>query len=197
MDLPLNSQSLGIYTSAHTPQKLESDLQALRDYCAAHGLTVVREYSDTFKPRAKSGQPALRTLLRDARTGVVSTIAVANLAAFRKGLRSLVLLLDELHAAGVRVVSAEDGLDLTPADMSPHRQLVAVLAGTERREYSERVKLSLVRARAKGRRIGRPLLAISDQQIAAVAHLSLRQAAERLGVSRSYVARRRRLASAA
>ena len=49
------------------------------------------------------------------------------------------------------------------------------------------LKAALARASAQGKRLGRKPCAIPDSRFEAVAHLSLREAAKRLGVSRSVV----------
>jgi hypothetical protein len=48
---------------------------------------------------------------------------------------------------------------------------------------------ALLRARAQGKRLGRQPYAIADDRFEAVSHLSLREAAQLLGVSRSVVHR--------
>jgi hypothetical protein len=59
----------------------------------------------------------------------------------------------------------------------------------------ERVKAGIARARSQGVRVGRQPFTLEDGQLRAVAHLSLRQAAQQLGVSRSVVHRHRRALS--
>jgi hypothetical protein len=59
----------------------------------------------------------------------------------------------------------------------------------ERGRIVERVRAGLARAKAQGKRLGRQPYAITDDQFAAVDHLSLRDAATALHVSRSVVHR--------
>ena len=72
-------------------------------------------------------------------------------------------------------------------------RLVAGVLGSiaefERARIQERVRAGLARVRAQGRRLGRKPCAVSDHQFAAVASLSTRLAAERLGISHTVVAR--------
>jgi putative DNA-invertase from lambdoid prophage Rac len=63
------------------------------------------------------------------------------------------------------------------------------IAEFERGRIVERVRAGLARARAQGKRLGRQPYAISAEQFAAVSHLSLRDAARQLAVSRSVVHR--------
>jgi DNA invertase Pin-like site-specific DNA recombinase len=62
-----------------------------------------------------------------------------------------------------------------------------VIAEFERARIAERVWLGVARAKAQGRRLGRPRRRVSDEEIAALAHLPLRQAASLLGVSKSFL----------
>ena len=57
------------------------------------------------------------------------------------------------------------------------------------RAFKSAFELGLARVRAQGRRLGRKPCAVSDDRFAAVAALSTRQAAQRLGVSHTVVAR--------
>jgi DNA invertase Pin-like site-specific DNA recombinase len=61
----------------------------------------------------------------------------------------------------------------------------------ERARIAERVRVGMARARATGKHVGRPIA--TEVGLAAVAHLSVREAASRLGVSKSWVASRRKL----
>ena len=61
------------------------------------------------------------------------------------------------------------------------------MAEFERGVIAERVKLGMARAKAQGKPVGRPRRAVTDIDLAAVAHLPVRQAALALGVSKSFV----------
>jgi putative DNA-invertase from lambdoid prophage Rac len=67
--------------------------------------------------------------------------------------------------------------------------ILGAIAEFERGRIVERVRAGLARAKAQGKRLGRQPYAISADQFAAVAHLSLRDAATALSVSRSVVHR--------
>jgi putative DNA-invertase from lambdoid prophage Rac len=67
--------------------------------------------------------------------------------------------------------------------------ILGAIAEFERGRIVERVKAGLARAKKEGKRLGRRPSAITSAQFAAVDHLSLRNAATSLGVSRSVVHR--------
>ncbi len=61
----------------------------------------------------------------------------------------------------------------------------AALAQFERERIAERVRAGLARVRREGRRLGRPPVQVSREAVASVRGLPVREAARRLGVSRS------------
>jgi hypothetical protein len=63
--------------------------------------------------------------------------------------------------------------------------------------FAERVRLGMARARRDGKHLGRPSKRVTDADLESVAHLSVREAASALGVSKSLVASRRRPTDAA
>jgi putative DNA-invertase from lambdoid prophage Rac len=69
--------------------------------------------------------------------------------------------------------------------------LMGAVAQFERERVVERVRAGLARARAQGKRLGPPRHQIDDEDLARTAHLSIRAAAEQLGVPRSFVQRLR------
>ena len=65
--------------------------------------------------------------------------------------------------------------------------MLAAIAEFERARIAERVKVGMLRAKSAGRHVGRRRRDVSDEEIAAVSDLSLRQAATLLGVSKSFL----------
>jgi DNA invertase Pin-like site-specific DNA recombinase len=65
--------------------------------------------------------------------------------------------------------------------------ILGAIAEFERARIAERVKVGMRRAKSEGRRVGRRRRDVSEGEIAAVSHLSLRQAANALGVSKSFL----------
>ena len=102
-----------------------------------------------------------------------------------RSLKHLVTLLDELHELGVAFVSLGEGIDCTTPAGRLQLHILAALAQFERERIAERVRAGLARVRREGRRLGRPPLQMSPDAIESVRGLPVREAARRLGVSRS------------
>jgi DNA invertase Pin-like site-specific DNA recombinase len=80
-------------------------------------------------------------------------------------------------------VSLGEGIDCTTPAGKLQLHILAALAEFERARIAERVRAGLVRARAQGRRLGRPRRVLPNDHLAAVRGLTVREAAKYLGVS--------------
>lgn len=97
-----------------------------------------------------------------------------------------------LMAAFFTAISLCEGIDLgTPAGRL-QLHLLAAIAEFERARIQERVRAGLARARAQGKRLGRPLSVVPVDRLATVSALSNTDAARGLGVSLSTMKRWRR-----
>ena len=180
---------VAIYARVSThDQTAENQLIELRRYVAARGWSAV-EYVDHGVSGAKDRRPALDQLVADVRRHRVQAVVCWRLDRLGRNLRHLVMLLDDWHSRGIAFVTMGEGIDTS----TPAGRLVAGVLGSiaefERARIQERVRAGLARVRAQGRRLGRKPCAVSDDRFAAVASLSTRQAAQRLGVSHTVVAR--------
>jgi DNA invertase Pin-like site-specific DNA recombinase len=98
----------------------------------------------------------------------------------------LITLWEELQALGVAFVSLAEGIDATTPAGKLQMQILGAIAEFERARIAERVRLGMRQAKSEGRHVGRRRRDVSDDEIAA-SHLSLRQAATLLGVSKSFL----------
>jgi DNA invertase Pin-like site-specific DNA recombinase len=113
------------------------------------------------KPAARHWTASRRLpgLARSARSWC-SGVMVFGLDRLGRSLRDLLLLLDELAAAGCAVISLRESIDLTPTGrLLVH--LIAALAEFERELIRERVRSGIARVKATGRTrsgktVGRP-----------------------------------------
>jgi DNA invertase Pin-like site-specific DNA recombinase len=172
-------------------QEPENQLAELRRYAAARGWQA-SEYVDHGVSGSQVRRRALDTLLRDARRRRLDVVVCWRLDRLGRNLRHLVTLLDNLQALGVSFVSLGEGIDCTTPAGRLQLHVLAALAEFERARIAERVRAGLARAKANGKRLGRPQRAVPAGRVASVAHLSVREAAAQLGVSASTLKRWRR-----
>src|ERR671934_170818 len=99
---------------------------------------------------------ALDDLVRDARRRRFDVLVCWRLDRLGRNLKHLITLLDELQALGIAFVSLAEGIDATTPAGKLQMHILGAIAEFERARIAERVKAGLQRARAQGRRLGRP-----------------------------------------
>lgn len=134
-----------------------AQIHALRRAAEARGWAGVRELVDLGHSGAKASRPALDDLRALARSGEVRIVMVYALDRLARSLRDLLLLLDELSAAGCMVVSLRESIDLTTPAGRLMVQMLGALAEFEREIIRERVRGGVARAKARGTRSGRAI----------------------------------------
>ena len=179
-----------IYARVSTlDQEPENQLAELHRYVAARGWSAT-DYVDRGVSGATDRRPALDRLVGDARRRHFDVLVCWRLDRLGRNLKHLITLLDELQVLGVAFVSLAEGIDATTPAGRLQMHILGAVAEFERSRIAERVRLGLERVRAQGRRLGRPKLEVTRDQIANVEGLSVREAASKLGVSASTLYRR-------
>ena len=165
-------------------QEVENQLGELRKYVEARGWGA-REYVDEGVSGAVEQRPALDTLLRDAKRRRFDVLVCWRLDRLGRSLKHLITLLDDLQVLGVAFVSLAEGIDATTPAGKLQMHILGAISEFERARCAERVRAGLARVRREGRRLGRPPVQVSREAVDSVRGLPVREAARRLGVSRS------------
>ncbi len=152
--------------STHNGQNPEMQLEEVRAYCERREWKIVGEYVDTGISGAKEHRPALDRLLSACRKRLVDAVVVYRYDRFARSLRQLVNALEEFRALGIDFVSLREGVDTS----TPNGRLVfgifATFAEFERELIRDRVRSGVAGARAKGKRLGRPRVALDPSRVA-------------------------------
>jgi DNA invertase Pin-like site-specific DNA recombinase len=165
-------------------QEPENQLRELRRYTEARGWQAT-EFVDKGVSGARESRPALDELVKAAKRRKFDTLVVWRLDRLGRNLRHLIMLLDELTALGVGFVSLGEGIDTATPAGRLQLHVLGAIAEFERARIAERVRLGVSRARAQGKRLGRPKLKIDATRLAAVEGLTNSEAARQLGLSLS------------
>jgi DNA invertase Pin-like site-specific DNA recombinase len=180
-----------IYARVSAPDKGQSpemQLRELREYSERRGWQIVGEYVDGISG-AKDRRPQLDRMMEDAHKRRFDVVAVWKFDRFARSVSHLLRALDTFRVLGIEFVSLSESLDAaTPAGRMVFTVLGAV-AELERSLIAERVRAGLRNARAKGKRLGRPRVAVDVPRIRRL-HTqgrSVREIASELGYSRSLV----------
>jgi len=181
-------QRIALYARVSTSngqQDPEMQLRELREYAQRRELQIVEEYVDNGISGSKDSRPALNRRMTDAGQRKFDAVLVWKLDRFGRSLRHLVNALAELEALGLTFISLRDNLDLSTPSGRLMFQIIGAMAEFERALIQERVKAGLRNAKAKGVRLGRPRVFVSESRIDAMrgAGASWRAIAKELGVA--------------
>jgi DNA invertase Pin-like site-specific DNA recombinase len=181
------NHSVGLYARVSTTDKGQDpqvQLRELREYCERRGWKITEEYVDAGVSGSKDSRPALNRLMADAHSRRFDTVLVWKIDRWGRSLKHLVTSLADLDALGIAFVSLRDNLDLGTPSGRLMMQLLGAMAEFERALIQERVKAGLRNARAKGKRLGRPRVFVSQQRVEMLRGLGLswRDIAKELGV---------------
>jgi DNA invertase Pin-like site-specific DNA recombinase len=141
-------------------QDPEMQLRELREYASRRRWVVEKEYVDQGVSGSKESRPALNDLMSDAHKRKFDAVLVWKIDRFGRSLKHLVNSLAELGALGVVFVSFGDNLDLSTPSGRLMFQIIGAMAEFERALIQERVRAGLKNARAKGKHLGRPRVAV-------------------------------------
>ena len=164
----------------------------LRRYCTERGW-LMREYVDVGVSGAKDRRPGLDDLMADARKLRFDVVMVWRFDRFARSTRHLVSALEEFRHLGIDFVSYQENIDTSSPIGRALFTIISAIAELERSIISERVKGGMRRAKAAGKKIGRPSVADALQaQLRQIAQhgtvlKSIRALAADLGVSKSTV----------
>jgi DNA invertase Pin-like site-specific DNA recombinase len=187
---------VGIYarvSSYDDDQDPENQLLKLREYALQRGWTVYSEHKDHASGAAPS-RPQLEHLLNEARGRHIDVLLVVRIDRLARSTLQLLHMLEELRHYGVELVCTDQEIDTS----SPMGKMVVTVLGAvaelELELIRERTKDGLARARAQGKRLGRPPCENKDDEIALLRSqgLSMREIGLRVGLSHQAVKQRLR-----
>lgn len=163
-----------IYARVSTrDQHPENQLRPLREFCRKRGWTVEGVYTDRGVSGALHQRPALDRLLERARARRIDTVVVWRFDRFARSTRHLIESLEEFRALGIGFVSLSELVDTSTPAGEALFTVAAAFAKFERDILRERVMLGLDRARAQGKRLGRPRLKVDADQVRHLARKGL------------------------
>jgi DNA invertase Pin-like site-specific DNA recombinase len=151
---------VAIYARVSTgEQSPEAQLCELRAYAALRGFAVTREYVDQTSgdTRRRRRAPKFEALMQDARRRRFDCVLVWKYDRFARTLGVLIGALQEFRDLGVDFISHTQAIDTTTPMGRLFFHVIGSFAEFERDVIVERVRAGLANARAKGKRLGRPV----------------------------------------
>jgi DNA invertase Pin-like site-specific DNA recombinase len=180
-----------VSTADQTTENQERELTAI---AARMGWEVVSIYRDEgiSGSKGRDKRPALNAMLKDVTRRKFDMVMAWSVDRLGRSLQDLVGFLSDLHAARVDLFLHLQGLDTTTPSGRAMFQMLGVFAEFERAILVDRTMAGLARARAQGKRLGRP--ATSDDTISRARELrangmSMDRIARELGIGKSVAQR--------
>lgn len=150
---------VALYARVSTDQQTtENQLKELRAVARRMGWRLDGEYVDRGISGAKGREqrPAFDRMLKAAARREFDIIMAWSVDRLGRSLQHLVSFLGEIHAKGIDLYLHQQGMDSTTPAGKALFQMCGVFAEFERAMIQERVKAGLARARAQGKKLGRP-----------------------------------------
>lgn len=139
-------------------QTVENQRQDLERVAAQRGWDLVDTYIDQGISGAKGRdkRPALDRLCKDATRGRFDIVAAWAIDRLGRSLSHLSSLLEELQQIGVGVYMHQQAIDSSTPAGKAMLHMCGVFAEFERGLLVERINAGLARAKAQGKKLGRP-----------------------------------------
>ena len=161
------AKTVALYLRVSTDeQTIDMQRRELQAAAKRRGWEVVSEFVDAGISGAKGreGRPAFDALCKAMVRGKFDIMAAWSVDRLGRSLQDLVAFLGEVHGAGADLYLERQGLDTsTPAGKAMF-QMLGVFAEFERAMIRERVISGLAKARAQGKRLGRPTIHASVEE---------------------------------
>jgi len=161
-----STKRAAIYARVSTDdQTTENQLRELRQVAERCGWHIVAEYVDNGVSGAKGRdqRPQFDALCNAATRRECDVIMAWSVDRLGRSLRHLVSFLDEIHATGVDLYLHVQGVDTTTPAGRAMFQMLGVFSEFERSMIRERVKAGLARAKANGKKLGRPRISVQTE----------------------------------
>ncbi len=170
-------------------QDVSLQTRELEQFAEARDWHVVGTYTDDGVSGAKDSRPQLNRLMADAHKRYFDVVVVWRFDRFARSVSHLLRALETFSALGIAFVSLSEQMDTTTPTGKMVFTVLGAVAELERSLIAERVRAGLRNARAKGKTLGRPRVAVDAPRIGRMRAQgrSIREIADELGYSRSLV----------
>jgi DNA invertase Pin-like site-specific DNA recombinase len=153
-------------STANNGQDPRVQTREIEEYCQRRGWTVAGEYVDVGISGTKEKRPEFDHLLADAHRRRFDAVVVWKFDRFARSVSHLLRALETFHALGIEFVSLSEQMDTSTPTGKMVFTVLGAVAELERSLIVERVRAGLRNARAKGKRLGRPSVAVDAAAVA-------------------------------
>ena len=179
----------GRVSTTNHGQDVSMQTRDLEQFALARGWHLVDSYLDLGISGSKDKRPELDRLMADAHKRRFDVVCVWRFDRFARSVSHLLRALETFNALGIAFVSLSEQMDTTTPTGKMVFTVLGAVAELERSLIVERVRAGLRNARAKGKTLGRPRVAVDGARIGRLRAQgrSIREIADELGYSRGVV----------
>ena len=152
--------------STRNGQTPENQLAQLREVADRAGWDIVQELVDegVSGSKGRDKRPAFDELCKAATRREIDVVMAWSVDRLGRSLQHLVSFLGDIHGSGVDLYLHQQGIDTTTPGGKALFQMMGVFAEFERAIIRERINAGLQRARAQGKKLGRPKVSAKVEQ---------------------------------
>ena len=140
----------------------------MEEFCDRRGWELVGSYVDNGITGSKESRPELDRLMTDAHRRRFDTVIVWKFDRFARSVSHLLRALETFKALGIDFVSLSEQVDTSTPTGKMVFTVLGAVAELERSLIAERVRAGIRNAKAKGKTLGRPRVAVDASRIAAL-----------------------------
>ncbi|MBT6051178.1 MAG: recombinase family protein [Candidatus Scalindua sp.] len=189
---------VAIYVRVSTKdQSVDMQLNDIEGYSKERGLNIFNIYKDSGVSGTKETRPALGELMNDAKKRKFDMVLVWRFDRFARSTKHLVTALHEFRHLGIDFISFQENIDTSSPLGEAIFTIISAMSKLERDIIAERVKGGLRKAKANGKKLGRPKNIVDTEKVIEYRkkNKSIRQIASELNLSKGAVQRTLELCS--
>ena len=145
-------------------QSTDAQVERLTRASLERGLGDPLVFRDDGISGVRDNRPELDKLRSLIKEGRVGAVLVTKMDRLGRSLGMILRFWDECDAAGVRIIVSDQAIDTSTPAGRLQRNMLGALAEFERELILERTQAGVARARAAGKRFGRPPKITEDQR---------------------------------
>jgi DNA invertase Pin-like site-specific DNA recombinase len=154
--MKMKKQGVSYVRVSRKDQVVENQLIQIRNYCEREGIEITEQYIDSGFSGKDSNRPAFNRLMEDVRAGKVKLVVFSKVDRIGRSVKHLCDVLQEFRNRKIEVVFTSQGIDTSRPEGRLFWNMLAAFAEFEREMIIDRTLDGLDRAKAEGKRLGRP-----------------------------------------
>ena len=151
------SKRCAIYARCSTVEQFpENQIRSLKELAERNDDEIVAEFVDRGISGAKRDREALNAMIAAARSRKFSKLYVVSIDRLSRSTKDLIETVELLNDLKVQIVFQRENIDTTTSTGQFFLTVLGSLAQFEREIMRERINAGIARAKAQGRKMGRP-----------------------------------------